>query len=328
VLVTGGTGFLGAYIIRQLVLEGYQVRALRRSQQLPFFIPEPVLEKVQWIKGDILDIVSLEEAMEGMDAVIHAAAKLSFESRDRDEMFQTNVEGTGNVVNTALALNLKRLIHISSVAALGRTDAGDTVDEGEQWKESKFNTNYATSKYQAEMEVWRAIAEGLECVIVNPSTVIGYGDWNHSSCSIFKTVYEGLPWYTNGVNGFVDVEDIAKAVVLLLPSEISGERFVLSGENWIFRRLFDKIADGFHKKHPSREATPILAAIAWRMEKIKSVFVGKPSILTRESAKISQTKTYFDNNKIKKYLPLFSFTPLEQTIGQACERYLQYVNNS
>jgi dihydroflavonol-4-reductase len=177
------------------------------------------------------------------------------------------------------------------------------------------------------MEVWRAIAEGLETVIINPSTVIGYGDWNLSSCSIFKSVYAEFAWYTNGVNGFVDVEDIAKAVVILLESGISGERFVLSGENWSFRQLFDAIADGFHKKHPYREATPNLGEIAWRMEKIKSIFTGRTSLLTKESARIAQTKTYFDNNKIKKYLPLFSFTPLEQTVRQACARYLQNVNN-
>jgi dihydroflavonol-4-reductase len=237
------------------------------------------------------------------------------------------VEGTANIVNTALSLNLKRFIHISSVAALGRTATGDTVDEGKQWQESKLNTNYAISKYQGEMEVWRAIAEGLETVIINPSTVIGYGDWNLSSCSIFKSVYAEFAWYTNGVNGFVDVEDIAKAVVILLESGISGERFVLSGENWSFRQLFDAIADGFHKKHPYREATPNLGEIAWRMEKIKSIFTGRTSLLTKESARIAQTKTYFDNNKIKKYLPLFSFTPLEQTVRQACARYLQNVNN-
>jgi dihydroflavonol-4-reductase len=270
----------------------------------------------------------LEDAMQNTDAVIHAAAKVSFVSDERDDMMQTNIEGTANVVNTAIAQNIQRVVHVSSVAALGRTAGGETIDEEKKWQENKLNTNYAISKYNAEIEVWRAIGEGLNCAIVNPSTIIGYGDWNTSSCAIFKTVYEGFPWYTNGINGFVDVKDVASAIVLLMETDITGERFILNGENYSFKKLFDEIADGFHKKHPSREATPGLAEIAWRIEKIKSLFTHKPSLLTRESARVAQTKTYFDNSKFMKYLPGFSFTPLQQTIQQACKLYLQNVNPS
>ena len=283
---------------------------------------------MEWINGDILDIVSLEEAMEGMDAVIHAAAKVSFVSSQKPEIFQTNVEGTANMVNTALSAGIRRFIHISSVAALGRSASGDTVDEGKEWKESKLNTQYAISKYQAEMEVWRGIAEGLPAVIANPSTLIGYGDWNQSSCSLFKNAYREFPWYTQGVNGFVDVEDVAKAVVLLMESDTCGERFLLNGENWSFQRLFDAIADGFHKKRPAREAGAALSGIAWRLEKIKSFFTGEPSLLTKESARIARSKTYFDNGKIRKHLPDFSFTPLEKTVREACALYMANVKSA
>jgi len=321
ILVTGGTGFLGAYIIKELVEKNYTVRAIRRSNKLPFFIPQAIFEKVEWIDGDVLDICLLQELMEGVDTVIHAAAKVSFVSNERNEMFKTNIEGTANTVNIALEKNVRRFIHVSSVASLGRTKNGETVDEQNPWAERKFNTNYGISKYAGEMEVWRAIGEGLNAVIVNPSTIIGYGDWNSSSCAIFKTVYDELPWYTHGINGFVDVEDVARAVVQLAETEIVGERFILNGENYSFRKLFDSIADGFGKKHPHREATPILAAMAWRLEKIKTLISGKPSILTKESARVAQSKTYFNNGKIKKYLPGFVFTPLEQTIQKACASY-------
>ena len=280
-----------------------------------------IFEKVEWIHGDVLDICLLQELMEGVDTVIHSAAKVSFVSSERNEMFKTNIEGTANMVNIALEKNVRRFIHVSSVASLGRTQNGETVDEQNPWAERKFNTNYGISKYAGEMEVWRAIGEGLNAVIVNPSTIIGYGDWNSSSCAIFKTVYDELPWYTHGINGFVDVEDVARAVVQLAETEIVGERFILNGENYSFRKLFDSIADGFGKKHPSREATPILAAMAWRLEKIKTLISGKSTILTKESARIAQSKTYFDNGKIKKYLPDFTFTPLEQTIQKACASY-------
>ena len=322
VLVTGGTGFLGAYIIKQLVQKGHAVRGIRRSNTMPFFIQPSIFEKVEWITGDVLDIPSLEEAMDGVDAVIHSAGKVSFVSGEKKDLFQTNIEGTANMVNTALTQQVKRFVHISSVAALGRTADGDTINESKQWQENKLNTNYAISKYRAEMEVWRAIGEGLDAAIVNPSTIIGFGDWNTSSCAIFKSVYDGFPWYSNGINGFIDVEDVARAVVLLLESDISGERFVLNGDNWSFAQLFNTIADGFGRKHPNREATPLLAEIAWRMEKLKSLFTHKPSLLTKESAKVAQSKNYFDSHKIQKYLPGFTFTGLQQTITHACDMYL------
>jgi dihydroflavonol-4-reductase len=328
VLITGGTGFLGAYIIKELVQKNYAVRAIRRSNKLPFFVPGHIFEKVEWVDGDVLDLTTLGDAMDETDVVIHAAAKVSFVPNERNEMFKTNIEGTANVVNTAIEKKIRRFIHVSSVAALGRTANGNTINEQHPWEEHTLHTNYAISKYSGEMEVWRGIGEGLNAAIVNPSTIIGYGDWNNSSCAIFKNVYEEFPWYTNGINGFVDVEDAARAIVVLSESAITGERFILSGENTSFKKLFDAIADSFNKKHPTREATPFLAAIAWRMEKTKSLFTRKPSVLTKESARIAMSKTYFDNSKIKKYLPGFDFKPLQQTIQYACESYLQHIQTA
>ena len=326
VFITGGTGFLGGYIIKELIDKGYIIRAIRRSNKTPFFIPASFFDQVDWIQGDILDIKSLEEGMEGADAVIHAAAKVSFLPRERKEMYKINIEGTANVVNVAMEKKIKRLVHVSSVAALGRSENSDSVNEGKQWEESNTHTHYAMSKYRAEMEVWRAIAEGLNAVIVNPSTILGYGDWNTTSCAIFKSTYNEFPWYTNGVNGFVDVDDIARLIVLLLQSDIIAERFLISGENWSFRQLLDSIADGFAKKRPHREANAFLGGIAWRLEKLKSVITGTEPLLTKESAKIAQSKTYFDNHKITQFFPDFKFTPLDQTIQQSCKAYLQHLN--
>jgi nucleoside-diphosphate-sugar epimerase len=326
VLVTGGTGFLGAYIIQELVTRGWTVRAIRRGVTQPPFIPATIWEKVEWVGGDVLDVVGLEEAMEGMDAVVHSAAKLSFSRADRREVYHTNIEGTANVVNIALERNIRRLVHVSSVAALGRTGNGETVNEKKPWEESKWNTRYATSKFRGEIEVWRAIGEGLPAVIVNPSTILGFGDWDHSSCTLFRSAWQEFPWYTEGVNGFVDVNDTARAIAVLLESDLVGERYILNGDNWSFRLLFETMAAGFGKKPPSREATPFLAAIAWRRESIKSLFSGKSSILTRESARVAQSMTYFDNSKLLAALPDFQFTPLERTIKLACTDYLRYLD--
>lgn len=321
VLVTGGTGFLGSYIIKQLVEKGYAVRAIRRSNNIPSWISKEIMNKVEWVEGDVLDVVALEEAMEGVDSVIHSAAIVSFVKKERKNMYQVNVEGTANVVNMMLEKNIRRLVHISSVAALGRSAGGGHVNEEKKWEESKVNTHYAKSKYKAELQVWRGMGEGLEAVILNPSTILGYGDWNNGSCAIFKNVYEEFKWYAPGINGFVDVEDVAKAAVQLMESNITEQRFIVNGDTWPFKKLQDTIADAFNKKRPTRQTTPFLMNIAWRLEKIKSIFTGKKPLLTKESARVAQSQTWFENDKLLKTLPGFSFTPLEETIKKACEKY-------
>lgn len=329
VLVTGGTGFLGSYIIKELVEKNCSVRAIRRStSKLPFYIPAEIFNKVEWVEGDILDTVSLEESMEDIDTVIHSAAIISFYKGDKNQMYQVNIQGTANVVNTMLEKNISRLIHVSSIAALGRTRMSSYVDEEKKWQDNKNNTPYAISKYRAEIEVWRGMGEGLDAVIVNPSTVLGYGDWNTSSCRIFKTIYDEFPWYTTGVNGFVDIEDAARAVVLLMESNISGQRFIINGDNWNFQQLFNTIADGFNKKHPKFKATPFLGNLALGMERIKSIFSGKRPLLTKESARVAQSHTHFSNDKLLTALPGFSFTPLQESIKKACKKYLQTINQA
>ena len=327
ILVTGGTGFIGAYIIKELVEKGYAVRAIRRSNKLPFFISPDILNKVEWVNGDVLDVISLNEAMQDVDAVIHSAAVVSFDKKERAQMYNTNVDGTANIVNLSLENGIKKLVHISSISALGRTATGEKVDEEKKWLNSKLNSHYGISKNKAEMEVWRGMGEGLDAVIINPSTVLGFGNWHDSSCAIFKNSYKGFPWYTKGVNGFVAVEDVAKIAVLLMESNITEERFIINHENWEFRKLFDIIADGFSKKHPKWEAKPFLSSIAWRMEKIKSFLKNAKPLLTKETARIALSKTYWQNDKILKTLPGFSFMALESSITKACKNYADAVNN-
>jgi nucleoside-diphosphate-sugar epimerase len=325
ILITGGTGFLGAYIIKALVEAGHRVRAIRRTVKVPFFIPEKILQQVEWMEGDVLDIVSLEEAMQGIDGVIHSAALVSFRQSDRAAMNSINIEGTANVVNAALEAGIKRFVHISSVAALGRTRKAEKVTEDRKWEDSASNTHYAISKYHAEVEVWRGFAEGLEGVILNPSTILGYGDWHSSSCAIFKNAYKEFPWYTEGVNGFVGVEDVAAAAVQLLSSGITEKRFIVNADNWSFRQLFTAMAEGFEKRPPHRKATPFLGEIAWRLEGLKHLFSDGKPLLTKESARVAHSKTEFDNSAVLQALPGFSFMPLQTVIQNSCENYRQAV---
>jgi dihydroflavonol-4-reductase len=325
ILVTGGTGFLGAYILKALVEKGYKARAIRRRNILPSFIEKAIMDRVEWLDGDVLDVMSLEDAMDDMDAVVHSAAVVSFLKKDRKEMYQVNVEGTANVVNIALEKGIKKLVHISSVAALGRTPGGGHVDEEKKWEETRVNTHYARSKMKAELQVWRGVSEGLDAVILNPSTILGYGDWNTGSCSIFRNIYKGFDWYTPGINGFVDVEDVARVIILMLENQISEQRFIVNGDNWTFRKLQDFIAHGFGKPGPGKAATPFILSLGWKLEKLRSVFTNKKPLLTPESVRVAVSKTYFENQKILSALPGFSFTPLELTIEKACKHYLAKV---
>jgi dihydroflavonol-4-reductase len=324
VFVTGGTGFLGSYSIQNLIEKGIRVRALRRAtSKLPFFIPDSIWKKVEWIEGDVLDVVALQESMEGVDAVLHSAAIVSFVKGDRAEMYKVNIDGTENVVNIALEQGVRRLLHVSSVAALGRTANAITVTEEKKWEENAMNTHYAITKHEAEMHAWRGFAEGLEGVIINPSTILGFGNWHQSSCAIFKNAYKEFPWYTKGVNGFVGVQDAAEAAVELLLSAITEKRFIVNAENRSFQSIFSTIAEGFGKKAPHRHANPFMSEVAWRLEAAKGALTGSKPLLSRETAKIAHSRTSFDNSALLKALPHFRYQPLDAVIQQACAKYAQ-----
>ena len=327
VLVTGGTGFLGSYIIRNLIEKGHKVRAIRRSAKLPSWIPPSILDEVEWVEGDLLDPMLLADAVTGVNAVIHSAAMVAFTKKSRKEMYAVNVEGTANMVNTALENGVQRFIHVSSIAALGRTTNAELVDETKKWEHHPNNTHYAITKHNAEMHVWRGFAEGLEGVIVNPSTILGFGNWHESSNTLFRNIYKGFNWYSQGINGFVGVEDAAEATVQLMASDISKAKYIVSAENWVFRDLFNAIADGFNKKHPSYEATKTLGEIAWRLESVRSFITGHKPLLTKETAKVGQSKTSFDGRALLKVLPRFRYTPLAEVIKNACEKYKEAVQN-
>lgn len=327
ILITGGTGFLGGYIIKSLIERGLPVRAIRRSAKKPFFIADHILQRVEWIEGDVLDIVSLDDAMKGCTGVIHAAAIVSFSSRERQHMYDVNIEGTKNVVNLAIENGIERFVHVSSVAALGRTQKEEMVTEDRQWIEHANDTHYAITKKRGELEVWRGLAEGLSGVIVNPSTILGFGEWHSSSCALFKNAYKEFPWYTEGINGFVGVEDTAEAIARLYLSHHTEQRFIINSENWTFRQVFTAMAKGFEKKEPYRKATPFLGELAWRLEGLKHLFSDGKPLLTKESARVAHSKTQFSNDAILNGLPGFTFTPIQQVIAAACTQYKEALAN-
>ncbi|HSK11733.1 MAG TPA: NAD-dependent epimerase/dehydratase family protein [Phnomibacter sp.] len=315
VLVTGGTGLLGAHLILELHRQGQVPRALFRSH-----IPEAVKDKAEWIKGDILDIHALEDALEGVEQVYHVAGYVSFSPRHRTTMYKINVEGTANVVNVSLDAGVKKLVHVSSVSAIGRNRPGQWVNEAMQWSEETSGSEYGRTKYLAEMEVWRGISEGLNAAIVNPTIVIGeHGDWTKGSMNIFRNIHKGFPWYTMGKTGFVDADDVARAMYMLMQSNVTSDRFILSAENLHFRQLFDLVADGFKVKRPSRKVTPLLAGLIWRLDHIKSLLTGSDPLVTRESAGSGMAIVEFDNSKWLGRFPEFNYTPIDRSVLRICE---------
>ena len=314
ILVTGATGLVGSTLVAQLVKDGKKVKALYRS-----VIPNiEGADKVEWVKGDILDVEALELAMLGVQQVYHCAAMISFNPRKKYILHKTNIEGTANVVNACIDAGIKKLLFVSSVAALGRIRETRPIDESMNWTEESNNSEYGKSKYLAEVEVWRGIGEGLNAVIVNPVIILGAGDWNNGSSGIFKSAYDEFPWYTEGVSGFVDVLDVVRAMILLMENNISSERFILSGANLPYREVFTEIAKNFHKKPPYKKVTPLLAAIVWRLEAVKAMFTGRDPLLTKETAKTAAAKVNFDNRKITRYFLNFEYTPITQSLERIC----------
>jgi len=314
ILVTGASGLVGSHLVKVLINQGQQVKALYRSA-----IPRiEYADKVQWVQGDILDIISLEEAMQDVQQVYHCAAIVSFNPKQKQQLHHTNIEGTANIVNACLNSGIEKLLFVSSVAALGRMREDQPINETMNWTEKTSNSEYGKSKYLAEMEVWRGIGEGLNAVIINPVIILGAGDWENGSSGIFKTAYKEFPWYTEGVTGFVDVVDVVEAMVQLMQSDISAQRFIISAEDLTYRELFTAIAEQFGKKPPHKKVTPFLAAIVWRIEAIKGRFTGKNPLLTKETAQTAQAKVHFNNSKLKQYLPAFQYTPISTSLQRIC----------
>lgn len=319
--ITGASGLLGSYLIRQLLSEGEQVVALYRNGKGNLTKEEA--DKVEWVRGDIFDVCLLQDVMYDCRRVYHCAGLVSFSPGRAGDLMKINVEGTANVVNVALETGIEKLVHVSSVAALGRKRNNQVVTENMRWDDQSNPSVYGKTKYLAELEVWRAVAEGLNAVIVNPVIILGKGNWETGSSATFRNAYNEFPWYTEGVSGFVDAYDVANAMVQLMESEIVAERFILSAENWTYRDLFTTMANGFGKRPPHRKVEPWMASLVWRIERVKGMLTGKEPLLTRETADTAQQKVHFDNTKILNALQGFRFRPLAETIHDACQYYLQ-----
>jgi dihydroflavonol-4-reductase len=336
ILVTGGTGLLGSHLLHDLVKSGKKVRAIRRRTGRESLVkrvfsyysehPDDLFSQIEWVDADLLDFGRIEDAFEGIDEVYHAGAVVSFYPKDHKAMLKVNIEGTANLVNLSLEKGVKKFCYVSSVATLGRAENTGISDEETYWVPSKKNSVYSISKYGAEREVWRGMEEGLNAVIVNPSVIMGPGYWEDNS-GLFRLVYEGLKYYTRGINGYVDVRDLSRAMITLMDGNIFRERFVVSAANLSYQEFFEAVAKHMGKPAPAVNVPPAMTGIAWRVESVRSFLTGGKPEITREMAITTSMEYKYSNEKLLKRLD-FKFTPVEESIREICSCYLRDVNAS
>ncbi|WP_179375223.1 SDR family oxidoreductase [Winogradskyella wichelsiae] len=334
ILVTGGTGLVGSHLLFQLLKSDQPIRAtyrnektLKRVKHVFSYFSEDVemlFNKIEWIEADINNVPQLQDAFKNITHVYHCAAFVSFEPNKYKLLRTINIKGTANIVNLCVAYKIKKLCYVSSIAAVGHhTDPEKLIDEETDWNPEDDNTIYAITKYGAELEVWRGTQEGLDAVIVNPGIILGAGYWNGgSSGNLFKRIYNGLPFYTNGITGYVDVWDVVSIMENLMKSTIKNEGFILISESLTFKSFFIKTAKALKVKAPKREAKPWLLSIGWRLDWLTHKLLRRRRTLSKQASKSAISITKYDASKIKDTLN-FKFKSIDQSIKEVSELFIR-----
>lgn len=319
IAVTGANGLLGSFIVRKLLEKNEPFVAIMRKGSDASLLDD-ISGQITARYADLLTPVQLEDALDGVTKVIHAAAIVSFNPRRANEIMNINVNGTRNLVNECLAKGVERFIHISSVAALGRQKNQRFIAEDNQWVDSPMNSVYARSKYLAELEVFRANEEGLDAVVVNPSVILAPANWDKSSAQLFKYVYDQRSFYTDAYLNYVDVRDVVDITYRLLANGIAGERFILNAGKIHFRDFFQQVAKRMNRKAPTVKLNNGLLRLVARLEEIRTSVLGTEPILTRETARLAGTEFLYSNEKIRNALPV-EFQPIEASLDWCCAYY-------
>ena len=330
ILVTGGTGLVGAHLLYKLISENEKVRAIYRTERklentknvFTFYTDkvDSLFNKIEWIQADLLDIPALSEAFIGVTHVYHCAAFVSFEPDKYQLLRKTNIEGTANIVNLSISNNIEKLCYVSSIATLGSTLNNTPMSEETNWNPEEDNSVYAITKYGAEMEVWRGTQEGLNAVVINPGVILGAGIWRYGTGSLFKKAKKGLKYYTSGTVGLVAVQDVISIMIALMESDIKNERFVLVAENWTYKNFLQALAKAVNSKIPKKQVTKNLLNFAWRLDWLKYKLTGKRRRLTKHIAKSLTTETHYSSDKIKTALN-YKFKAVDDTISSIGSSY-------
>jgi len=322
--ITGANGFLGVHIIHHLLKNGHTVRSIiRPSASLSEFekvksyyqLDESQYAKLSWYKCELYDMVGLQEAIVGADFVLHLAGKISYLKKDLADLLTINKDYTANVVDVAKDAGVRKLLYCSSIAAIAKSGKEDVVRESAEWDDELPHSNYGYTKQLGEIEVWRGIEEGLDAVIINPGIILGYGDWTKGSNNLFGNAQNSFPFYSNGITGWVGVEDVAQIAKELCLSGISGERYIVVSENKSYKEVADTMCAALGTKKPRVEIKGGLYKLAYAIVWLNE-FLGLGGMLSTETVKASVAVNHFDNTKIKEALG-FEFAGLQQVIEKA-----------
>ncbi|MUP44607.1 NAD-dependent epimerase/dehydratase family protein [Gramella sp. BOM4] len=331
ILVTGGTGLVGAHLLYELTQDNELVLATKRHSSNIQLVrkvfgyytnaatADRLFEKIKWITASLNDIPSLTEAFEGVEYVYHCAALISFDPSDERKLRKINIQGTANIVNLCIAKRIKKLCYVSSVAAVGGNLSAEPIDETSKWNPEENHTDYAISKYGAEIEVWRGTQEGVPTVIVNPGIILGPGFWDTGSGKIFSRLDKGLNYHFPKVSGFVGVEDVVAAMLKLMKSKIKNEQYILVAENLSFEKVLKDTARLLDRPVPTKRLTKWMVATGWIFQKIGSWF-GMSREITRESITSLFGETRYTSHKIIEKLE-FKFTPIDQVLQKTGNIY-------
>ena len=330
ILVTGGTGLVGAHLLVQLTQRNEQVRAIYRAPEsiektknlfsLKIKSWENLFSKIEWVQADISDIPSMIPVFKGITKVYHCAAIISFDPKDYIEMRKVNIHGTAIVVNLSIDANVKKLCFVSSIATIGEDLNKKIADEENEWVQDSNNHGYAITKYGAEMEVWRGSQEGLDVVIVNPGVILGSGFWDAGSGQLFSKIHKGLQYYTQGVTGFIGVQDVVYCMEKLMEEPIANERFILVSENKSYQELLFSIADAFQTKRPVKKLKEWQINFFWRWEWLISKMTSRKVRLSRLGAKTLNSQTYYSSNKISKQLGI-KFQNIDKVVKEVVKDF-------
>lgn len=329
ILITGGTGMVGAHLLYFLLKENKQVRAIHRKNSntasvkkiFELYGPEAIalFDKIEWKEADITDIPALTSAFDGITQVYHCAAIINFNPAKYKKLKKINVEGTANIINLSLAKKIGKICYVSSVATFGSTPKGQLINEETSWNPDEKNNVYAITKYGAEMEVWRGTQEGLDAVIVNPGIILGVSTNNQGSGMISSIARRGTSFYPPGGMGFVDVKDVVKAMIRLMDSQIKNEQYILIGENASFHEILTRFSHIYGKKPPNKKLSQsfmlFLCGLDWLSHKV----LRTKRKLTRATVRSMFSTPLYDSSKIKKELG-FVFTPMEETFRRIASR--------
>jgi dihydroflavonol-4-reductase len=319
ILVTGASGFLGSELVKQLIANGESVRIIVRPSSDISDLAS-IKDKIEIMEGDILDVPSLEIAMDGIEKIYHSAAVIGYDDSFYDSMYKCNIEGTANVVNVALTKGIKKLLHVSSIAAIGGKP-NDLITEETKWEKNEWTTHYGITKMLAEREVWRAEQEGLEVVVVNPGIILGSSsNENKATMRVFKRIASGkMPFYSNGTNGFIDVRDVAKICIQLMNSPVHSERFILINQNLSFKDYFERIAKRLNVQPPKRALNKTLGNVFLFADWMASTLSRRKRSFTKEIFKVSMEHFEYSNEKIKRQLD-YTFIPFDETIDTIAQQ--------